>query len=140
MIAVKRTLSVVAALVFTLGALAGQTGSRNDGSRKFQLGETAVLLGVTVPPGSYTLSWTRDRGSEAVRIELASGRKVLATGKGLWVESEQPYPYEALVYHAAGGGTNELAEIRFSRSVDSIRIEAGTARAEARSEERTGTD
>src|SRR5262249_49903960 len=98
------------------------------------LRETALVLGATIPPGSYVLSWNRERGSEAVRVELASGRKVLATGKGIWVESEQPSPYEALVFRP-GNGPHELVGITFVQRGDSIRIEPAASRAEAREEQ-----
>jgi hypothetical protein len=128
--AIKRVLAVVVTLTFTLVALAGQAGSRNDGTRRIELRESAVMLGSTVQPGWYTLAWTREPGSEEVRVALTSGRKVVASGKGLWVQSERSWPFEALVYHTERG-VDELAEIRFSKSTDSILIEAPMTRADA---------
>lgn len=133
MLTMKKTLLTVAGLVFALTAPASQAGSRNDGSRSLQLDESAALSGVTLRPGSYTLSWSREPGSEDVRIAIARGRNVLATGSGHWIEATQPSPYEALVYHAERG-TNELAEIRFKQSADAIRIDAGTTSANASGE------
>jgi hypothetical protein len=130
MIAITRTLATVTASVFAVAALAGQAGSRNDGSRPLQLKEPAVLLGVTVVPGTYTLRWARERGSEDVRVEIARGRDVLASGNGRWIETVEPSPYEALVYHGEGG-TKELAQIRFKSSVDAIRIDGGAMQAGA---------
>ena len=130
MLTIKRTFLAAAGLVFALTAPASQAGNRNDGSRSIQLQETASLSGVTLKPGSYTLSWSRERGSEEVRIAIARGRDVLATGNGHWVESAQPSPYEAVVYHPEHE-TNELAEIRFQNSADAIRVDAGTTRADA---------
>jgi len=124
---IKRTLAAVATLGFALCALAGQSVGSNTGSRKIQLSEPAVMLGVTVPPGAYMLNWTRERGSEELRIELARGHDTVATGKGRWIESEQPSPYESLVYRADSSGTSGLAEIRFKGSADSILIDADTA-------------
>lgn len=131
MIAFKTALAAVAALTFALGAVAGPAGSRNDGNRRIELTDTTVLLGATVRPGSYTLSWAREPGSEEVRLEVTSGKTVVASGKGLWVASEEPSPYEALVYHTGGGGPSELSEIRFRKSANSIMVENGTERADA---------
>ena len=134
---IKRTLVAVVASVFAVAALAGQDGSRNDGKRSIRLSESAVVSGVAIQPGSYTLSWAREPGSEEVRIAIARGRNVLATGNGHWIESAQPSPYEALVYHAEHG-TNELVEVLFRRSADSIRIDAGTTRADAQQPSEAG--
>lgn len=130
----KTTLIVMAAMGFTLCALGGPVAGSNDGSRRIDLTESTVMLGATVPPGSYTLSWHRERGSEEVRIEIARGRKVLATGTGRWIESPQASPYESLVYSPDARGTNQLTEIRFKGSADSIRIEVDTAPANAQAE------
>ena len=130
MSAIKKALAVVAALTFTLGALAGQAGSRNDGSRRIQVGRTTVMLGSTVQPGWYTLRWTREHGSEDVKIEVVDGKDVVASGKGYWIASEKPWPYEALVYRG-NGEVMQLSEIRFRKSVDSIRVEADSERADA---------
>src|SRR5262245_34111612 len=113
--AVKKTLALVAAVTFTLGALAAQPGSRNDGDRRIQISRTTVLLGSTIQPGWYTLRWTREHGSEDVRIEVADGKRVMASGKGHWVASEKPWPYEALVYRG-NGEVMQLSEIRFRKS------------------------
>src|SRR5262249_54286169 len=85
MIAIKTALAIVAALTFALGAVAGPAGSRNDGNRRIELTETSVLLGATVRPGSYDLKWAREPGSEEVKIEVTSGKTVVASGKGLWI-------------------------------------------------------
>jgi hypothetical protein len=137
MIAIKRTLTAVAAVVVCLTALAGQAGSRNDGSRWIQVKDPAMISGITIRPGSYTLTWARTHGSEEVQVALSHGRKVVATTKGRWIESTLPSPFEAVVYHAEGG-INELAEIRFEKSAESIRIDGGTTRAD--SGEVRGTD
>src|SRR5262245_61186563 len=98
---VGRTLAVVAAASFALAALArGGAAERIDGSRKIELRESAVLLGVAVPPGSYTVRWTCESGSDEVRLQIRSGSTVLASGKGLWTKSDRPSSYEALVYRA----------------------------------------
>jgi hypothetical protein len=130
MVTIKRTLAVVAALGFALTAVAGPTVSRIDGSRSLQLTETAVLSGVKVPPGSYTLRWAREAGSESVRIEIVHGKKVVAAGQGHWTESRQPSPYESLLYVTRGGG-NELTGICFRQSAELIRIGADTTQAAA---------
>lgn len=129
--AIKRTLAIVAVLTFTLGALGGQAGSRNDGSRRIRIDKTSVLLGSTVRPGWYTLSWTRELGTENVKIEIAEGKTVVAAGKGYWTESAKPWPYEALVYRG-DGEVLELSEIRFRQSAASIRVSNDEERADVR--------
>jgi len=69
-------------------------------------------------------------GSEKVRVEVVRGRTIVASGPGVWVSSEQPSPYEALVYRHEDGA-NELSEIRFRHSADAIRVEGAEARADA---------
>jgi hypothetical protein len=130
MITIKKVLPIVAAMGIALTAAAGPTVSRIDGSRSLQLTETAVLSGVKVPPGSYTLRWAHETGTESVRIEIVHGKKVVATGEGHWVESAQPSPYESLLY-VTRGGANELTGICFRRSADLIRIGTDTTRAAA---------
>jgi len=130
MSATKRTLSGVAALLVATSALAAQGGSRVDGSRAVQLSETTTLLGTSVPRGTYTLRWTREPKSESVKLELAKGKNVVATGKGRWVETDYTSPYEALVYKT-GKGTSELSEIQFRKSMDAIRVDLGSTQADA---------
>jgi hypothetical protein len=139
MIVVKKTLIAVAPLFFTLATLAGTAGNGNEGSRQIQLKESVVLSGVTIVPGPYTLSWSRERGSDEVRITIAHGRKVLATATGRWVESELPSPYEALVYQTARGA-NELTGILFQHSSESIRVDGNTARADSGQSQGTETN
>jgi hypothetical protein len=137
--ATKRTFTSIAALVVSAAALAGQGGGRNDGSRWIQLKDPALISGVMIRPGSYTLSWARQHGSEDVDVTLTHGHKVVATAKGRWIESAIPSPFEALVYHAEGG-PNELSEIRFEQSAESIRIEGGTTRADSGEDKGTATN
>ena len=139
MTAINRTFAIVAAAFLALTALAGQAGSRNDGSRWIQLTESATLAGVKVPPGAYTLRWMREPGTESVKIEIAHGLTVLAHGKGRWIESAETSPYEALVYHE-GHGANDLVEIRFRRSPDAIRIDTGADQADSRQSHKTDTN
>ena len=128
--ATTKTLAVVAALGITLSAAAAPSVSRIDGSRSLQLSETAVLSGVTVPPGSYTLRWAKQTGTESVKIEIVRGKKVVAAGEGHWTETEQPSPYESVLY-VTRGGSNELTGICFRQSADLIRIGTETTQAAA---------
>src|SRR5262245_21832707 len=83
MIVLKRALAVAAVLGFTLGAMAAV---KSNGVRVIRLTEPTMILGQKVEPGAYRLSWSGERGSDAVRVELKSENqsKVLASGKGLW--------------------------------------------------------
>jgi hypothetical protein len=139
MVAIRRTLAVVAALGFAVSAVAGPKGGRSDGSRSLQLTEPAVLSGVTVPPGSYTLRWAREAGSENLRVEIVRGKNVVAAAQGHWAESPQPSPYESLLY-SGRGETNELSGICFRQSVDTIRIGAEATRADAKQANETYRD
>ena len=117
--------SVAALLLFPsfLAVYASPTGTRNDGSRSVKLSETTEILGTRVPPGWYELRWTREPGTETVKLEVARGHHVLASGKGTWASDERPYAREALVYYSRTGA-NALAEIRFRNSAEWIRVES----------------
>ena len=114
---------VAASILSSFLAIFASTGPRNDGSRPVKLTESAEVLGTTVPPGSYALRWTREPGSETVKLEVTHGKKVVAMGKGAWTSSDVPSPHEALVYRTASGAA-ELAEIRFRGSADRIVVAA----------------
>lgn len=121
----RSAVMMIFAVALGFGANAAETTGTNDGNRPVRLSAPAVVLGVKVQPGAYTLRWSRERGSEQVRIEIAQGSKVLAAGKGVWVASTQPSPYEALVYRPEHGA-DTLAEIRFRNSAEMIRIQPDT--------------
>lgn len=135
---IGRRLVVAAALAFALATEAAPKSSRNDGNMEIRVTETAVILGTTVAPGAYTLRWNREHGSESVNLEVAKGRKVVASGRGAWIESEQPSPYDGLVYRPENGH-NALSEIRFKATTDTIRVGADGARAEAPSSSTPGS-
>jgi hypothetical protein len=118
-----RTSALAATCLLALGALAGPSGTRNDGRRAVKLTATTEVLGTSVPAGTYDLRWTREPGSETVKLEVAHGKKVLASGQGVWASAESPSPHEALVYRTASGAA-ELAEIRFRGSADRIVVAA----------------
>ena len=119
---IQRALLVGIASAIALVAFAGAPGSRDDGKRSIRLSESVVVLGTTIPPGTYALSWTREYGSEEVKLEVARGRRVLARGKGVWIESDRPSPYHALVYRTNTEGRNELTEVRFGARTDAIQV------------------
>jgi len=118
-----RTFAAAATCLLALGALAATTGGRGDGRRALNLSEPTKLLGTSVPAGTYDLRWTREPGSETVKLEVTRGKKVVAMGTGTWTSSDAPSAHEALVYRDAGGGA-ELAEIRFRGSADRIVVAA----------------
>src|SRR5262245_35750297 len=99
----SRWLTAAGFVVFELGAAAFGSEGRNDGHRSIDLKETVVALGTRVAPGSYTLRWSREVGSENVRVEITRGRKIVASGRGVWVQASSLSPYEALVYHNDSG-------------------------------------
>jgi hypothetical protein len=132
MFTIKKMQIALAAAGFALGALAGPSAGRSDGSRTLRVTQPAMLLGVSVTPADYTLRWAPERGSAYLRIELVRGKSVVAAARGHWTASEQPSPYEAFVYRPDVNGADGLAEIRFKGSADSILIDApGTAVADA---------
>src|SRR5262245_41475108 len=106
------TTFLLASFLSFLGAIASPTGTRNDGHRTVTLTQSAELLGTSLPAGSYDLRWTREPGTESVKLEVARGKRVLASGKGTWASGESAYPHEALVYRSTTGAS-ELSEIRF---------------------------
>jgi hypothetical protein len=118
-----KTLAAMAAFAVASGALAAPpAGTRNDGHRPVKLSEQTELLGASVPPGSYDLRWTREPGTESVTLEVTRGKRVVASGKGVWASATGPYPHEALVYSNATGA-KELSQIRFRGSADLIKVE-----------------
>ena len=110
-------------LIVSVGVLAAPTAPRTDGHRTLRLTETTQVLGTNVPPGSYELRWARERGSDTVRLEVTRGGTVWAAGRGTWASSDQPSPYEALVYRN-DAAANALTGIRFRNSSDYIRVES----------------
>jgi hypothetical protein len=127
----KKLAAVLATAALASGVLGAPASGRADGSRRLDLTEPAMILGINVPSGSYMLSWTREKKSEEVRISLVQGKQVLATGKGRWIEFDQPSRYEALVYRPETSGASGLAEIRFRASCDAIEINTADAVAHA---------
>ena len=115
-----KTLALMATCAVALGAHAA--GTRNDGHRPVKLSESTEILGTNVPAGSYELHWTREPGTEAVKLEVSRGKRVFASGKGIWASGTGPYPHEALVYSNATGA-KELSQIRFRGSADLIKVE-----------------
>src|SRR5262245_4483623 len=113
---IKKLAAILATTALASGVLGAPASGRADGNRRLDLTEAAQILGVDVPPGSYVLFWTREKKSQVVRIALLKGKQLVATGKGRWIEFDQPSRYEALVYRPETSGANYLAEIRFRAS------------------------
>ena len=139
MMSVKRTLAVVATLGFALGAMAGGKG---NGVRIIHLTEPTTILGQKVEPGAYRLSWSQERGANAVDVVLKSENqsKVLASGKGVWSDSKQPHDYDGIVYDHGADGGDELSQIRFAGSVHTILVDTTAMSAEARRAKESGTN
>src|SRR5262245_22966468 len=115
------TVSLIGSFLSFLGAVASPTGTRNDGHRTVKLTQSTEILGTSVPAGSYDLRWTRETGTETVKLEVARGKHVYASGKGTWAHATAASPHEALVYRGATGA-GELSEIRFRGSAELIRV------------------
>jgi hypothetical protein len=139
MMVVKRALAVVAVLGFALGAMAA---GKSNGARIIRLTEPTMVLGQKVEPGAYRLAWSHERGSDAVNLSLRSENqsKVLATGKGVWSESKQSNPYDAVRYESGAGGGDELSQILFAGSTHTILVDTSTTSAEARRAKEAGTN
>jgi hypothetical protein len=139
MLVVKRTLAVMAVLGFALGAMAA---GRSNGVRIIHLTEPTMVLGQKVEPGAYRLSWSQERGSDAVALSLKSENqsKVFASGKGVWSDSKQPHDYDGIVYDHGADGGDELSQIRFAGSVHTILVDTTAMSAEARRAKESGTN
>lgn len=131
MITIRRALIALAALTIVLSAQAADT---NQGIRRVHLSEEGVLLGVPFEPGSYTLRWQWKPGSDEVRLDVLDEREVLAQASGRWIDSKDPSPYEALVYHVGADGKRELSEIRFEGRPQSIVVDASVEQVEVRAQ------
>ena len=117
------------ASIALVAAAAEPAAQPQNGSRKFKTSETILLLGVPVPPGSYTLRWSPGAGSDGVKVEIVDGRGSLASATGTWTVSEQPSRDASIAYRRGSAGTKSLAEIRFAGSTHAIRIDADAPRA-----------
>jgi hypothetical protein len=128
---VKRTLAVVAVLGFGLGAMAAGKG---NGVRIVRFTAPTMVLGQSVEPGAYRLSWKGERGSDAVSLTLKSENqsKTFASGKGIWSESKQESDYDGIRYDRGSNGGQELAQVLFSGSRHTILVDTTTMSAEAR--------
>src|SRR4030095_1440260 len=109
-------------LGFALGAMAA---GKSNGVRIIRLTEPTTVLGQKVEPGAYRLSWSHEKGSDAVNLSLRSENqsKGLATGKGVCRESKQSTPYDAVRYESGAGGGDELAQIVFAGSTHTILVD-----------------
>jgi hypothetical protein len=126
----KNKLTLIAMTTLTLGlaVTAVQASFPNDGSRALQIHRPTELAGTIIPPGAYTLTWARQHGSQALKVSIAKDRRVVATGVGHWIESNEPSAFEAVV-SLSDQETNPLSEIRFLQSAEAILIDPapGTA-------------
>src|SRR5262249_10880778 len=113
----RRMKILIAILLLSLGAAAqaSEPSKSTKGRRSVEWTKPTQILGVVVPPGSYTLRWAPRQGSDQLSVEVARGGKVLASGTGAWIQSPHPAYDDALVYRAEGDKTS-LAEIQFGNS------------------------
>lgn len=139
MMVVKRALAVVAVLGFALGAMAA---GKANGVRMIRLTEPTTILGQKVEPGAYRLQWSQERGSDTVSLSLKSENqsKTFASGKGVWSQSKEANPYNSLLYERGTGGGDELAQVLFAGSSDTILVDTTTMSAEARRAKEAGTN
>jgi hypothetical protein len=125
-----RTLVIVTLFLASLFAAAADPASQRErGSRGLEISETVLLLGIPVPPGSYTLKWSPSSGGDSVKVEIVDGRGTLAAATGTWIASDRPARDASIVYRRGAAGAKHLAEIRFAGKSDAIRIDADAPRA-----------
>lgn len=73
---------------------------------------TAVKLnGAEIAPGSYEVQWV-SHSPEATVTFTRNGR-VVATVSGKWVERDNKYPADAVVFSNDADGSHTLKELRF---------------------------
>jgi hypothetical protein len=95
-----------AALLMIVPAFAG-----TQRKTSFSLEQPAMLAGVQLQPGHYTMKWQANESKTPVQI-LRDGKPVLSTTASV-VDQKDPYGSTALCFNTANGRT--LSEIYLSK-------------------------
>jgi hypothetical protein len=81
-------------------------------SRKLTLGHAATVNGTQLAPGNYQVSWVTH--SPEAKVTFTQHKKVAATAEGKWVERQNIYDNDGVVYDNNPDGSRTIVEIRFA--------------------------
>jgi len=81
-------------------------------SRNLTLAQAATLDGTQLAAGNYEVSWV-SRSPEAT-VTFKQHKKVAATAEGKWVERQNTYTSDSVVYVNNPDGSRTIVEIRFA--------------------------
>jgi hypothetical protein len=112
-----RRSAILAALVsLSLSPLAAAAGRQ---SVTVDLKDDTSLEGTRIPAGKYKISWTTS-GAQA-EVQVAQGKKVVATTKGKLIEQARPASDDQVVSRKDASGAFALAEVRL-RGLKSVLV------------------
>jgi hypothetical protein len=107
---------VGAAIVFSSGALAGET---NKG--KLRLQEKIAVDGKIINPGEYKVEWTGS--SMAVQVSLVQGKHTIATFPAHVIEQAIPNKFDAYGSSAGTEGSRSLTAIYIGGKQTTLELE-----------------
>jgi hypothetical protein len=113
--------AAVAALILFV-SLATAAGPR---SRSVRIAEPTLVGGTVVQPGTYTVRFAQEEGSESIAITFAQSGDVVARATGRWTMRESESPYDAIVRRPSNG-VQQLAEILFEDTRRTIAVDETT--------------
>lgn len=107
---VQKQAGILTALL-TLFLFSSVSGVAKD-SRSLTLNHAATLNGTQLTPGNYEVSWVSH--SPEATVTFKQRNKVTATAEGKWVERENRYANDIVVYDNNPDGSRTIVEIRFA--------------------------
>jgi hypothetical protein len=107
---------VGAVLVFSSGALAGETNKR-----KLHLSDKVIVEGKTINPGEYTVEWTGT--GPTVQVSLVQGKRTVATFPAHVTEQSTRNTQDAYGSSAEPDGSRSLTAIYIGGKRTTLELE-----------------
>lgn len=98
-------------LALVLFLFASVAGMAKDSTR-LKLDHAATINGTQLSPGDYEVSWVSH--SPEATVTFKQHKKVAATVEGRWVERQNTYDFDSVVYDNNPDGSRTIVEIRFA--------------------------
>jgi hypothetical protein len=111
--------------VFTIFFLTAAASAFARDSRNVKFAHPASVAGTAIPAGEYKLHW-ESQGPDAT-VTLIKGKKVVTTAHGQWVDRDQEYDQNAVVYETGPGGSRTVTEMRFAGSSRVLILDASSS-------------